>query len=108
MGCEEPVTEPLLGYDYGFSPCVDNEAPVFQNCPQQPIVVQKGANGELLPVNFTMPTAVDNSGSIARVEVKPQSFKTPIRIFEDTFVKYIAYDYDGNVAICEINITVPG
>ncbi|XP_077268738.1 sushi, von Willebrand factor type A, EGF and pentraxin domain-containing protein uif isoform X1 [Temnothorax americanus] len=107
MGCEEPATEPLLGYDYGFSPCVDNEAPVFQNCPQQPIVVQKGANGELLPVNFTVPTAIDNSGSIARVEVRPPSFKTPIRIFEDTFVKFIAFDYDGNVAICEINITVP-
>jgi len=22
MGCEEPVVEPLLGYDYGYSPCV--------------------------------------------------------------------------------------
>lgn len=107
MGCEEPSKEPLLGYDYGYSPCVDNEPPVFQNCPQQPIVVQKGADGGLLPVNFTEPTAVDNSGSIARLEVKPQSFKTPIRIFEDTVVKYVAYDYDGNVAICEINITVP-
>ena len=22
MGCEEPAEEPLLGYDYGYSPCV--------------------------------------------------------------------------------------
>jgi hypothetical protein len=22
MGCEEPAVEPLLGYDYGYSPCV--------------------------------------------------------------------------------------
>lgn len=22
MGCEEPKVEPLLGYDYGYSPCV--------------------------------------------------------------------------------------
>lgn len=51
---------------------------------------------------------MDNSGSIARLEVKPASFKTPIHIFEDMVVKYVAYDYDGNVAICEINITVPG
>lgn len=86
----------------------DNETPVFQNCPQQPIVVQKDANGGLLPVNFTEPTAVDNSGSIARLEVKPASFKTPIYVFDDMVVKYVAYDYDGNVAICEINITVPG
>ncbi|KAF7987305.1 hypothetical protein HCN44_003067 [Aphidius gifuensis] len=107
MGCEEPKIEPLLGYDYGFSPCVDNEPPVFQNCPQQPIVVQKGLDGGLLPVNFTEPTAIDNSGSIARLEVKPHNFKTPIRIFQDTVVKYVAFDYDGNVAICEINITVP-
>lgn len=107
MGCDEPSAEPLLGYDYGYSPCVDNEPPVFQNCPQQPIVVQKNTNGGLLPVNFTEPTAVDNSGSIARLEVKPQSFKTPLYVFEDTVVKYVAFDYDGNVAICEINITVP-
>lgn len=81
---------------------------MFQSCPQQPIVVQKDANGGILPVNFTEPTAVDNSGSIARLEVKPQNFRTPTYVFEDTVVKYIAFDYDGNVAICEINITVPG
>lgn len=22
MGCDEPQSEPLLGYDYGYSPCV--------------------------------------------------------------------------------------
>ena len=85
----------------------DNETPVFQNCPQQAIIVEKDANGGLLPVNFTEPSAVDNSGSIARLEVKPQYFKTPTHIFEDTVIKYVAFDYDGNVAICEINITVP-
>ena len=60
------------------------------------------------PVNFTEPIAVDNSGSIARLEVKPQNFHTPIQVFQDMVVKYVAFDYDGNVAICEINITVPG
>ncbi|XP_072154980.1 uncharacterized protein uif isoform X2 [Bemisia tabaci] len=105
MGCEEPKTEPLLGYDYGYSPCVDNEPPVFQNCPQQPIIVRRGPNG-IEPVNLTEPVAVDNSGSIARLEVKPQSFRTPLVTFHDVAVKYVAYDFDGNVAICEINITV--
>lgn len=71
-------------------------------------MVQKDVNGGLMPVNFTEPTALDNSGSIARLEVKPQNFRTPTHIFEDTLVKYVAFDYDGNVAICEINITVPG
>lgn len=108
MGCEEPEHEPTLGYDYGYSSCVDNEVPVFQNCPQKPIFVQRGANGELLPVNFTTPVPIDNSGGIARVEVKPEGFRTPVQIFESMVVKYTAFDYDGNVAICAINITVPG
>ncbi|KAG8295757.1 calcium ion binding [Homalodisca vitripennis] len=105
MGCEEPAVEPLLGYDYGYSPCVDNEPPVFQNCPQQPIVVRKGPNG-IQSVNLTEPVAIDNSGAIARLEVKPQSFRTPLTTFKDMAVKYVAFDFDGNVAICEINITV--
>lgn len=86
---------------------IDNEPPVFQNCPQQPIIVQKDRNGGLLPINFTEPTAVDNSGTIARLEVKPQSFRSPMMVFQDMVVKYIAFDNDGNVAICEINISVP-
>lgn len=85
----------------------DNEPPVFQNCPQQPIVVRRGPNG-VEPVNLTEPVAVDNSGAIARLEVKPQGFRTPLYTFHDMAVKYVAYDFDGNVAICEINITVIG
>ncbi|XP_022825719.1 sushi, von Willebrand factor type A, EGF and pentraxin domain-containing protein 1 isoform X1 [Spodoptera litura] len=107
MGCDEPAVDPLLGYDYGYSPCVDNEPPVFQNCPQQPIVVQTDVNGGLLPVNFTEPTATDNSGAIARLEVTPQHFRTPIQVFHNMVVRYVAFDFDGNVAICEVNITVP-
>jgi len=57
---------------------------------------------------MTEPVPVDNSGSIARLEVKPQSFKLPFYTFQDTAVKYVAFDFDGNVAICEINITVTG
>lgn len=85
----------------------DNEPPVFQNCPQQPIIVQTDVNGGLLPVNFTEPTATDNSGAIARLEVTPQHFRTPIQVFHNMVVRYVAFDFDGNVAICEVNITVP-
>lgn len=105
MGCEEPKFDPLLGYDYSYSPCVDNEAPVFQDCPQQPIVVRRSPHG-IEPVNITEPTAVDNSGGIARLDIKPQSFKIPHVTFHDMIVKYTAFDFDGNVAICEFNITV--
>lgn len=85
----------------------DNEAPVFQDCPQQPIIVRKGPHG-IEPVNMTEPTAVDNSGGIARLDIRPQSFKIPYVTFHDMVVKYTAFDYDGNVAICEFNITVAG
>lgn len=57
---------------------------------------------------MTEPTAVDNSGGIARLDIKPQSFKLPYTTFHDMVVKYTAFDYDGNVAICEFNITVAG
>ncbi|XP_063614589.1 sushi, von Willebrand factor type A, EGF and pentraxin domain-containing protein 1-like isoform X2 [Penaeus indicus] len=107
MGCEdEPAENRLLGYDMGYPVCVDNEPPQFANCPANPIVVQKGPNG-VQSVNFTVPTAYDNSGMIARTEVRPPGFRPPIHIFEDTMVEYLAFDFDGNVAICQINITVP-
>ena len=67
MGCEdEPKENRHLGFNNGYPFCVDNEPPAFRNCPAHPIVVEKGPNGFLLPVNFTQPVAVDNSGSIAR------------------------------------------
>ena len=108
MGCEvEPPQQRHLGFNNGFPVCVDNEPPAFRNCPENPIVVQKGPGGFLLPVNFTQPVAVDNSGSIARSEVRPDGFALPLTTFEDMMIEYIAYDYDGNVAICQVNITVP-
>ncbi|XP_076035426.1 sushi, von Willebrand factor type A, EGF and pentraxin domain-containing protein uif [Oratosquilla oratoria] len=107
MGCEiEPEEERLLGYDMGYHICVDNEPPQFDNCPSAPIKVRKGTNG-LLPVNFTVPSARDNSGMIARFEVRPAGFQPPLHIFEDMMVEYLAYDFYGNVAICQVNITVP-
>lgn len=108
LGCEEETDETsnLLGWDSGYPVCVDNEPPVFENCPDQSIVVQKGING-LEPVNFPEPIATDNSGMIARMEIRPAGFKMPLHVFEDILVEYLAFDFDGNVAICHINITVP-
>ncbi|KAB7498637.1 Fibropellin-1 [Armadillidium nasatum] len=106
MGCEDEAPEKrLLGYDTGFPVCVDNSPPQFVNCPNTPIVVLKGPNG-ILPVNFTIPYAYDNSGMLARMEVRPAGFQPPITIFEDLSVEYLAFDFDGNVAICQVNVTV--
>ncbi|KAK3869849.1 hypothetical protein Pcinc_024872 [Petrolisthes cinctipes] len=107
MGCEdEPPSQRLLGYDMGYPWCVDNEPPQFANCPLNPIVVQKGRDG-FMAVNFTIPKAYDNSGMIARTEIKPAGFRPPVHVLEDIMVEYLAFDFDGNVAICQINITVP-
>src|SRR5207249_3785499 len=95
MGCEDTTEEILLGYDNGYPICVDQEPPHFINCPSAPIVVGKGPGG-LLPVNFTIPTAVDNSGRVTRTEVKPLGFRPPLSVFKDTLVEYFAYDTDGN------------
>ena len=106
MGCpDEPEEERLLGYDLGFPVCVDNEPPQFLNCPTSAILVKKRPNGMEM-VNFTVPVATDNSGMIARTEVRPEGFHLPVHVFQDTMVEYLAYDFDGNVAICQVNITV--
>ncbi|KAI1303707.1 Fibropellin-1 [Halotydeus destructor] len=106
LGCEETKETVLLGYDKPAPMCVDHEPPTFLNCPDGPLVVGKSPAG-LLPINFTIPMAVDNSGFVVRTEVKPQGFKPPQFVFKDTVVEYFAYDMDGNVAVCMVNITVP-
>ncbi|XP_040577922.1 uncharacterized protein uif [Lepeophtheirus salmonis] len=114
MGCPVKENEPIyLGYDNGFPFCVDNEPPAFINCPTHPIMVEKEFHG-YLPINFSQPIAHDNSGTIARLEIvtvtsagKSEGFTMPMTTFEDLMVEYYAYDFDGNVAICQVNITVP-
>ena len=114
MGCPvDPSEQIFLGFDNGFPLCVDNEPPAFINCPAYPVEVQKGPNG-YLPVNFSQPYARDNSGAIARMEVvsitaagRSEGFAMPMTTFEDLMVEYYAYDFDGNVAICQVEIKVP-
>ena len=107
MGCEEEAEKTsLLGFDMVYPTCVDNVPPQFLNCPVKPVVVKKGPNG-LLPVEYVVPVAQDNSGIITRAEVIPAGFQPPMYVFEDMVVEYLAFDTDGNVAICHVNITVP-
>lgn len=106
LGCEYTKEPVILGYEQAYPICVDREPPKFLNCPEYPIQVSKDKSN-LLPVNFTVPTAVDNSGRVVRTEIRPANFKPPQYVFKDTLVQYLAYDSDGNVAICNVNITVP-
>jgi hypothetical protein len=38
---------------------------------------------------------------------RSDGFSMPMTTFEDMMVEYYAFDFDGNVAICQVNITVP-
>lgn len=107
LGCDDLSRDVILGYDQPAPVCVDQEPPQFNSCPDQPVVVQRGAYGELLPVNFTIPQAQDNSGLVARQEIRPRGFRPGQYVFHDQQVHYSASDNDGNVAICSVNITVP-
>lgn len=107
LGCEHVARDVILGYDQPAPVCVDQEPPQFTSCPEQPIAIQRGAYGELLPINFTVPQAFDNSGLVARLEVRPKGFRPGQYVFHDQQVHYVASDNDGNVAICTVNITVP-
>lgn len=106
LGCEHSIEAPILGYDRAVPLCVDKQAPKFMHCPTEPIQVGRGPVG-LLPVNFTIPTAVDNSGLVVRTEIRPHGFKPPQFVFKDTIVTYTAFDAAGNVATCLVNITLP-
>lgn len=107
LGCEDINRDVILGFDNPVPVCVDQEPPQFTSCPEQPILIQRGAYGELLPINFTIPQAFDNSGLVARLEVKPKGFRPGQYVFKDQQVHYVASDNDGNVAICTVNISVP-
>ena len=97
--------ERQLSYDLGYPVCVDNDPPQFVNCPTSAARVKRTAQG-IEPVDFVVPTATNNSGMIARTEVCPEGIRPSLTVFQDTMVEYFAYDFDGNVAICLINITV--
>ena len=100
MGCpdDEPEEERLLSYDLGYPLCVDNDPPQFVNCPTSAVCVKRTAQG-IEPVDFVVSTATNNSGMITSV-LAEEGFRPPLT------VEYFAYDFDGNVAICQINITV--
>lgn len=106
LGCEYTKEPVILGYEHAAPVCVDKEPPRFLNCPEHPIQVSKDRS-IMLPVNFEVPTAIDNSGRVVRTEIRPANFKPPQYIFKDTVVQYLAYDSDGNFAVCTVNITVP-
>lgn len=71
-----------VGWNESVPQCIDAEPPIFKNCPANPIFAQIDEKGQLLPINFEVPTATDNSGSIAHINVEPKDFQSPYPIHE--------------------------
>lgn len=71
-----------VGWNDTIPKCLDAEPPVFKNCPANPIYAQIDESGQLLPINFEVPTATDNSGFIAHLKVEPKDFQPPFPIHE--------------------------
>ncbi len=65
-------------------------------------------NGQLVPANYDIPKAVDNSGSIAHIRIAPEHFRPPRFITQDIDVMYTAFDHAGNTAECLVQLRIPG
>ena len=104
-GCPADEDEKaVVGWNATTPMCVDNEAPRFVSCPKQTVVVHKTASGRVDSVQYDVPIAKDNSGRIARLEVRPDNFAPGIVVFEDRHVEYVAFDADGNNATCSFQV----
>uniref|UniRef100_A0A7E4V9J7 Sushi, von Willebrand factor type A, EGF and pentraxin domain-containing protein 1 n=1 Tax=Panagrellus redivivus TaxID=6233 RepID=A0A7E4V9J7_PANRE len=114
MGCLAPLsaaheipTHLQVGWNSSVPQCIDSEPPVFHNCPQNPIFIFSDEFGQLMPANYDIPTATDNSGSVAYIRVQPANFIPPRPITSDMDVVYTAFDEAGNSAECIVRIRIP-
>lgn len=115
QGCLAPLSPthevPLhlqVGWNASISQCIDAEPPVFINCPKEPIFATTDENGQLNLVTYTIPEAIDNSGMIAHIQVKPENFKPPYPIQQNLDIIYTAFDDAGNFAECVVRLRIPG
>lgn len=114
QGCIAPLSAAyevprnlLVGWNSSVPECKDNEPPVFSDCPALPVFVDLDDNGQLQPATYTIPTASDNSGSVAWTRVIPTDFRPPHFISKDTDVTYTAFDMAGNSATCVVQLRLP-
>lgn len=97
-----------VGWNASVPQCVDSEPPTFHNCPTNPVYILTDDNGQLLPAIYEVPSAADNSGSVAYVRVTPDGFDPPKMISHDMDVIYTAFDDAGNTAECIVKLRIPG
>lgn len=99
---------PQVGWNATVPECLDTEAPAFTNCPSSPIFISNDEHGQLVPAEFEIPQAIDNSGKIAWIRIEPAGFKPPKFVTTDTDVTYTAFDEAGNSAECVVQLKIPG
>ncbi|KAL3983031.1 EGF-like domain family protein [Acanthocheilonema viteae] len=96
-----------VGWNASVPQCIDSEPPTFHNCPTNPVYILTDDNGQLLPAIYEVPTAADNSGSIAYIRVTPDGFEPPKMISHDMDIVYVAFDDAGNTAKCTVQLRIP-
>ncbi|CAJ0918219.1 unnamed protein product, partial [Mesorhabditis belari] len=96
-----------VGWNASVPTCIDSEPPEFSNCPVNPIYTTTDENGQIKPIEYEIPKALDNSGRVAWVRVEPQEFEPPRVITADLDVLYTAFDEAGNTAECLVQIRIP-
>ncbi|XP_041364224.1 uncharacterized protein LOC121379643 [Gigantopelta aegis] len=83
--------------------CLDRTPPEFIGCPTQDILVKLGPAGPV-PVNITLPSFKDNSGSPPSISFIPENFSLPYLFTTNSTVRMIAKDSSGNIGECHLNI----
>nr|KAG5713679.1 hypothetical protein BaRGS_024727 [Batillaria attramentaria] len=83
--------------------CRDHEAPVFTACPRTSVEVKLGPGGPE-PVNISLPSVTDNSGSLVTVTYQPEDFRLPYTFRHNMSVNITATDPAGNERVCTIAV----
>uniref|UniRef100_A0A0N4ZHL5 Fibropellin-1 n=1 Tax=Parastrongyloides trichosuri TaxID=131310 RepID=A0A0N4ZHL5_PARTI len=101
------LSKSYVGWNASVSECTDMQPPEFYNCPTEEIFISSDSFGHSLPVHYQIPKARDNSGHVSWIKVDPEGFEPGKMIRQNTDVKYTAYDFAGNYAVCIIKLRIP-
>lgn len=86
---------------------LDNEAPVFTNCPRPDIVTDEEPGTCGAYVNFSLPLATDNCPVVNVVQTDATGLNSgSIFPVGKTTLEWTATDAAGNTAVCSVNIIV--
>ncbi|CAD5124417.1 DgyrCDS12702 [Dimorphilus gyrociliatus] len=82
--------------------CEDGEAPKFTDCVNDKIVIIN----RLDTLSLSKPHVTDNSGAVKSVTIKAGSIDINAPIKADSDITWVAEDYEGNAAECNVKIKI--